>query len=176
MGTKVEREITLLIFLDYYWMEEYEGEYSFGDRAQVHERAWAIWVAQKWVRDTFFQAYHLIDEIDGLWNIETPFALSEMCLQESVKVSLPILMDRFNMVCKKRLSFSCSTFGWSAAVVWILLELWQEDEGVIWPTSLQEISIPVKPNEIMEVFQNFIGKNHHYSGNSCSRKRRLCTR
>jgi len=34
-----------------------------------------------------------------------------------------------------------------------LLELWQEDRGCYWPTSLQEISIPVQAKKIMEVFQ-----------------------
>ncbi len=94
--------------------EDYAGEYFFGEkriktmkdkeRSNLHKSEFGY----------IFQAYHLIDELTVYENIETPLLYRNVSSSERKSI-IANLLDRFNMVAKKR-PFPCATFRRTAAI------------------------------------------------------------
>jgi putative ABC transport system ATP-binding protein len=82
--------------------EEYEGEYSFGDRSLKFMKERERSGLHKSEFGYIFQAYHLIDELTVYENIETPLLYRNVPSSERKSI-IANLMDRFNMVAKKDL-------------------------------------------------------------------------
>ena len=82
--------------------EDYEGDYSFGERGikTMNERERSA--LHKSEFGYIFQAYHLIDELTVYENIETPLLYRNVPSSERKSI-IANLMDRFNMVAKKDL-------------------------------------------------------------------------
>jgi len=103
-----------------------------------------------------------------------PLLYRNVFFQVSVKVSLPILDDRLYMV-QKKIFIPAQLSGGQQQLVG-LLELWQEDEGVIAPTRPTGNLLPVSKEIIGVVSRNSSRRNHHYSGTHARENRQTLAR